>query len=119
MLEISKTFGFEAAHVQPTAPPGHPNARVHGHSFVAEVTLEGHADGARGMIRDFGEVEAAAQAVRERLDHRFLNDVEGLGAPTLENLSRWIYDAIKPALPELSRVTVSRPALGQSCTYRP
>ncbi len=36
MLEITKSFAFEAAHFQPNAPAGHPNARLHGHSFMAE-----------------------------------------------------------------------------------
>ena len=31
--------------------------------------------------------------IRELLDHRLLNEIEGLGDPTLENLARFIYDA--------------------------
>jgi len=119
MLTLTKSFGFEAAHYQPGAPEGHPNRRVHGHSFVGEVTLHGEPGDARGMIRDFEEIEAALATLRDGLDHHFLNEIEGLGAPTLENLTRWIYRELKPALPELAEVTVRRPALGQSCTYRP
>ena len=69
------------------------------------------------MIRDFGEVDAVLKTVRELLDHRLLNDVEGLGAPTLENLARFIYSKAKDKLPEVARVKIARPSYGQSCTY--
>ncbi len=118
MLEITKSFTFEAAHFQPNAPAGHPNARVHGHSFHAEVTLAGEADPVHGMVRNLDDVEAAIAGVREALDHHLLNDVEGLTRPTMEMLCMWIYARLKGGLPELVAVTIRRPSLGQSCTYR-
>jgi 6-pyruvoyltetrahydropterin/6-carboxytetrahydropterin synthase len=118
MLEITQSFAFEAAHIQPGAPAGHPNARVHGHSFVAEVTLAGKPD-SHGMIRNFDDVEAALRDVRADLDHHFLNDVPGLERPTLEALSVWIFDRLRAALPQIVAVTVRRPSMGHSCTWRP
>ena len=75
-MRIYKEFGFEAAHFLPSAPPGHPNARVHGHSFRARVTIEGEPDGKTGLIMNLADVDAALGDVREALDHRLLNDVE-------------------------------------------
>lgn len=118
MLEITKTFAFEAAHYQPGAPPGHPNARVHGHSFLAEVTLAGDPDPVHGMVRNLDDVETAMAGIRATLDHRLLNDVAGLERPTMEMLCLWIFERLKAELPEISAVTVRRPSLGQSCTYR-
>lgn len=117
MLEITQSFVFEAAHLQPGAPIGHPNARVHGHSFVAEVTLAGEPD-EHGMIQDFDVFTAALNDTREALDHHFLNEVEGLEKPTLEQLCVWIYRRLQPTLPAISAVTVRRPTLNHSCTYR-
>jgi 6-pyruvoyltetrahydropterin/6-carboxytetrahydropterin synthase len=118
MLEITKSFAFEAAHFQPNAPAGHPNARLHGHSFMAEVTLAGAPDPVHGMIRNLDDVEAALREVREALDHRLLNDIAGLEKPTMESLTVWIFARLKPTLPEIVAVTIRRPSLGQSCTYR-
>ena len=118
MLEITKTFSFEAAHFQPNAPLGHPNARVHGHSFIADVTLAGEPDAVHGMIRNLDDVEAALAGVRAELDHQLLNEVKGLKFPTMEMLCQWIFDRLKPGLPEIVAVTIRRPSLGQSCTYR-
>jgi 6-pyruvoyltetrahydropterin/6-carboxytetrahydropterin synthase len=118
MLEITQSFAFEAAHVQPGAPPGHPNARIHGHSFVAEVTLRGTPD-EHGMIRNFDAVAAALADAQRALDHQFLNDVPGLEKPTMESMAVWIHDRLKPVLPEIAGVTMRRPSLGHSCCYRP
>ena len=115
MIEISQTFSFDAAHHLGAGAPE--NRRLHGHSFYVEVTLRGEPDPATGFLRDFGEVDAALKAVRALLDHRLLNEVEGLTNPTLENLARFIFHAAKGQLPEVARVKISRPSYGQSCIY--
>lgn len=117
-MEIAFRFGFDAAHRFDHFPEGHPNRSLHGHSFQVEVGLEGEPDAATGFIADFGDVEAKCAEVRRRLDHRMLNDIDGLQRPSLENLARWIWAALAPALPALSRVTVRRDSAGQSCTLR-
>jgi len=115
MIEISQTFSFDAAHHLGAGAPE--NRRLHGHSFYVEVTLRGEPHAATGFLRDFGEVDAALKAVRAILDHRLLNEVEGLANPTLENLARFIFQAAKRSLPEVVRVKISRPSYGQSCVY--
>ena len=114
MLEISQSFGFDAAHHLDAGAPE--NRRLHGHSFQAEVTLRGQA-GANGFLRDFGEVDAVLKTIRDSLDHHLLNEVEDLGTPTLENIARYIFTQAKAGLPEVARVTVRRPSYGQTCTY--
>ena len=114
MVEISQEFTFDAAHFLDGAPE---YRRMHGHSFYVEVTLRGEADPATGFLRDLGEVNAALAIIRETLDHRLLNDVEGLGKPTLENLAKFIFTRAKAALPEVARVKLRRPTYGQTCTY--
>ena len=118
MMSITKEFRFDAAHFLPTAPKGHPNSRMHGHSFVVQLTLEAEPDPVKGWIRDFAEVERAIGDLRERLDHHTLNDIKGLELPTLERLARFIIDDLRQALPEIAAVTVRRDSLGESCTYR-
>ncbi len=81
------------------------------------MVLRGEPDAATGFLRDFGEVNRVLAAIREGLDHRLLNEVEGLGVPTLENLARHIYVHAKAALPEVVRVKLRRPSYGQTCVY--
>jgi 6-pyruvoyltetrahydropterin/6-carboxytetrahydropterin synthase len=113
--EISLQFSFDAAHHLGAGAAE--NRRIHGHSFYVEVTLRGEPDPATGFLRDFGAFDRALKAIRETLDHRLLNEVEGLSNPTLENLAQYIYAKATAALPEVARVKISRPSYGQSCTY--
>lgn len=115
MIEISQEFGFDAAHFLGVG--GAENRRMHGHSFYVEVTLRGEAGAVTGILRDFGEIDAALKAIRADLDHHLLNEVDGLGVPTLENLARYIFVRAKAALPEVARVRIRRPSYGQSCVY--
>lgn len=115
-MEIAYRFGFDAAHRIAHFPDGHPNHRLHGHSFQVEVALEGER-GAEGFVVDFGEVEAECARVRVSLDHRLLNEIRGLETPTLENIAVWIWKELQPRFPQLARVTVRRDSCGQSCTY--
>ena len=115
MIELSQRFSFDAAHH--LGAGASENRRLHGHSFYAEVTLRGEPDPETGFLRDFGQIDATLKQVRELLDHRLLNEVEGLGNPTLENIARFIHARAKLALPEVVRVRVERPSYGQTCTF--
>ena len=115
--EIAFRFGFDAAHRFDHFPDGHRNRAIHGHSFQVEVAVAGEPLAHSGFIADFDEIEHACATVRARLDHRMLNDVDGLSQPSLEHIARWIWLALLPALPGLCRVTVRRDSAGQSCTF--
>jgi len=116
-MEIFKEFTVEAAHRLPFVPEGHKCARLHGHSFRIAVYVGGAVDGKLGWVMDFADIKAAWRPVFELLDHRYLNDVEGLENPTSENLARWIWNRLRPGLPGLSRVVV-RETCTSGCEYR-
>lgn len=106
-FELRKQFTFEAAHRLDRLPPDHPCSRLHGHRYRVTLLLRGPLDPVRGWIRDTAEIKSAFRPHLERLDHHFLNDIEGLEVSTCEKLSQWIYDRVRPQIPELVRVVVS------------
>ena len=116
MWELTKSFRFEAAHSLPGTTLGNASMEIHGHSFRAEVSVRGTPDLATGMVLDLGLLERGMSEVRNKLDHRLLNDVEGLGPPTLENLASLIWDYVQHA-GHVTRVSVHRDSCGESCTY--
>jgi 6-pyruvoyltetrahydropterin/6-carboxytetrahydropterin synthase len=116
-MEIFKEFTFEAAHRLPNVPPGHKCARLHGHSYRVALHVAGPVGEQSGWIMDFADLKDAWQPLHERLDHRYLNEVEGLANPTSENLARWVWRALRPALPQLCQVVV-RETCTSGCVYR-
>jgi 6-pyruvoyltetrahydropterin/6-carboxytetrahydropterin synthase len=119
MYEISQRFFFDAAHTLRREIEAEGSRRVHGHTYHAEVSVRGEPKGESGMVLDLGHVRREVEALREKLDHHFLDEVQGLGIPTLENLCAFIWVELKPRIPGLAAVTVERQAIGDKCVYRP
>jgi 6-pyruvoyltetrahydropterin/6-carboxytetrahydropterin synthase len=118
MWEVTKSFYFDAAHTLSGKMLGVRAEEIHGHSFRAEVAVEGTPDPATGMVLDLGRLDEAVAALRTRLDHKLLNKIEGLGKPTLENLARYICEQLASIGP-ITRVTITRESCAEACTYRP
>ncbi len=116
-MQLRKTLRFESAHRLPRLPATHKCARLHGHSFVAEVAVEGEVDPRFGWVIDFATLSAACDPLVEALDHRYLNEVEGLENPTSENLAIWFWDRLAPRLPGLCEIVVAE-TCDLRCVYR-
>ncbi len=116
-VRLSKSFGFEAAHWLPCFPEGHKCRRMHGHSFRVDVIVEGELDPAVGYLIDFADIKRATEPLERALDHRCLNEIEGLENPTSEMVAAWIWARLKPALPMLSEVVVHETCTS-TCHFR-
>lgn len=103
-MEIFREFTFDAAHRLENLPEGHKCARLHGHTYRLRVYVSGPVDTRVGWIVDFAQIKAAAAPVIEQVDHRLLNEIDGLDQPTTERLCVWLWDRLKPALPGLARI---------------
>jgi 6-pyruvoyltetrahydropterin/6-carboxytetrahydropterin synthase len=116
-LELFKQFTFEAAHRLPHVPPGHKCARLHGHSFAVALHVRGPVGAESGWVMDFGDIKRAFQPLLDRLDHNYLNEIDGLENPTSEVIARWIWRRLKPGLPLLAEI-VLRETCTSGCIYR-
>jgi 6-pyruvoyltetrahydropterin/6-carboxytetrahydropterin synthase len=65
---------------------------------------------------DFAELKLKFKPVYEQLDHHYLNDIPGLENPTSENIAKWIWHQLKPALPQLSKIEI-RETCTSGCIY--
>src|SRR3954463_2510430 len=117
VVELTKEFTFEAAHSLPNVPKGHKCARLHGHSFRVEVTVRGAVDEKTGCVMDFGELKEKFRPLEEALDHRYLNEVPGLENSTSENIARWIWQKLKPTVPQLHQITIHETCTSK-CLYK-
>ncbi|GAC1353005.1 MAG: 6-carboxytetrahydropterin synthase QueD [Polyangiales bacterium] len=105
-VRLVHEFKFEAAHRLPRVPAGHKCARLHGHSFKVELTVEGPVNPDTGWFIDFSALHEAWLPLFTQLDHNYLNEIEGLENPTSEVLAHWIWQRMRPTVPSLSRVTL-------------
>lgn len=104
--EIFREITFESAHRLPQVPEGHKCGRLHGHSYRARVWVRGEVDPQLGWFMDLGVLREKLEPVRLALDHRYLNEIEGLENPTSEVVARWMWERLAPALPGLVRIEI-------------
>lgn len=105
-VHVWHRFRFEAAHVLPNVPKGHQCGRMHGHGF--EIVLHANQDltPQDHMSVDFDFLASEWSVLGELLDRSCLNRIIGLENPTSEMIAKWIWDRLKPRIPQLSWVTV-------------
>jgi 6-pyruvoyltetrahydropterin/6-carboxytetrahydropterin synthase len=132
---LRKTFRFEASHILPK----HPGkcSRLHGHSWVLHVEVEGKINKDTGFVMDFADMSKAVKPLIEKMDHKHLGSwnvpwtgldlspnvwlehnphwaVGGLSEdfyPSSENLLIWIGDQLANA-----GLGWSKLALEETCT---
>ncbi|EPE37618.1 6-carboxy-5,6,7,8-tetrahydropterin synthase [Candidatus Photodesmus katoptron] len=109
--EIYKDFTFEAAHHLPNVPKGHKCGRLHGHSFLVRLYIQGNIDPNTGWLVDFSDIKKLFNPIYEQLDHFYLNEITGLENPTSEVLAIWIWRKLKPSLPILNKIEIK-----ETCT---
>ena len=96
-VRLVHEFRFEAAHRLPRVPAGHKCARLHGHSYIAEVAVSGEVEAAtgvpeEGMVCDFADLkEIWKHKCEPWLDHQFLNDTLPVPVTTAEWIALWIH----------------------------
>ncbi len=115
---ITKSFTLDAAHWLPEVPVGHKCGRMHGHTYIIVLGLEGALDPRLGWVQDYGEITQIFAPVYSELDHHCLNEIEGLENPTAEVMARWIFDRLRKELPLLADVTVCETPT-TTAVYRP
>ena len=94
------------AHHLPNVPDGHKCSRLHGHSFRVRVSVDGPVVHDTGWVMDFADVSSVVRPVINELDHRYLNEIDGVANPTSENVAIWLWQRLQPALPGLGAIEV-------------
>lgn len=114
-FEVSQEFFFDAAHTLEREIEAAGSRRIHGHTYHARATRIGPRDPVTGMVVDLGELRAHLKTVRELLDHHLLDEVPGLGKPTMENLCLFIARKLFELDFPVQVVEVWRTAGGDHC----
>lgn len=101
MYELKVITRFAAAHR--LAMVGERCENLHGHNWKIEVTIAGEELDPAGVLLDFGVLKERVRGIVERLDHRFLNDLEPFAAdrqPSSERIAAFIARELEGTLTE-------------------
>ena len=115
-MKLFKEFSFEAAHKLPLVDKNHKCFNLHGHSFKVKITIEGPVN-ELGWVMDFSDIKKFCKPIIEELDHKYLNEIDGLDNPTSENIAVWIWQRLIQKLPELSSIEIME-TCNSGCEYR-
>ena len=82
---------------------------LHGHNWKVEVFVKGEQLDQTGLLMDFALIKKAAKEIIDRLDHKFLNELDYFSGinPSSENIAYFIYKSLEKELND-DRVRVSR-----------
>jgi 6-pyruvoyltetrahydropterin/6-carboxytetrahydropterin synthase len=103
-MMIFKQFTFDSAHYLPNVSDKHKCKSIHGHTYRLTVFIEGEVDAELGWVIDFAYVKTVVSDILGLIDHKLLNEVNGLENPTCEILAAWLWNKIKPRITMLKRI---------------
>ncbi len=110
MYEVTVKKTFSAAHR--ISDIGGKCEALHGHNFLVEVSVAAESLNVEGLLIDFRILKQWTEEVLDRLDHKFLNDLDYFKTrnPSSEQIARYLYDRIEERARKekahLARVTV-------------
>ena len=105
-MKVFKRFTIDAAHRLPDKP------ELHGHSYKVEVWFEGPV--VDGYVIREADLAALIEQVRNKLDHKYLNDI--ILVPTSENIAKFIWDEFA-ATRKIAKVVVYRESCEMGVEY--
>ena len=115
---LTRKYTFQAARKLTKIDPEHICANLHGHTFYVTIKIEGKLNPENDFVLDFFDIdEIFNKSIFNKLDHKYLNDLKGLGSPTTENIAIWIWNKLINPLNQLIEVSVFENDL-YGCTYK-
>lgn len=100
---------FDSAHWLPNVPAGHKCGAMHGHTYRIRIEVDGPVEPESGWVIDYADLKYCWSIVKAELDHRCLNEAEGLSNPTCELIAEWISKRLAP-IHGLSRIELRETA---------
>lgn len=106
-VALFRTFSFDAAHENRSPQASDRTRQLHGHTYEATVWVSGELDERLGWLIDFADVKANCKPVIDELDHRLLNDIDGITDSSLADVRHWLESRLAPVQPGFVRCEIS------------
>ena len=108
MFELKVVTRFAAAHQLKMVAKKCEN--LHGHNWKIEICVAGETLNDAGVLIDFGEIKTHIKEIMEKIDHRFLNELDDFNddnPPSSENIALYVAKELQQKIDD-SSVKVSR-----------
>jgi 6-pyruvoyltetrahydropterin/6-carboxytetrahydropterin synthase len=114
---LTKDFTFEAAQTLPKRRRATSAGGCTDTVSRSKFRSKGEVDPTVGWIYDHANISAAMKPLLKILDHSYINDIEGLENPTIENMAEWFWKKLEPLCPGLCEIVVHETPTAR-CIYR-
>lgn len=94
MFVLKIVTHFSAAHSLRDYPGD--CARLHGHNWQVEVSVEAASLDKSGIAIDFRDIKQHTKTIIKKLDHQYLNDISPFDKrnPTAEHIAQYFYQTL-------------------------
>ena len=104
---LTRKYTFQAARKLTKIDKDHICANLHGHTFHVTIKIQGPLNSENDFVMDFFDIDKIFnKSIFEKLDHKYLNNIEGLSSPTTEKLAKWIWNNLIDNLNILYEVSI-------------
>ena len=113
---LTRKYTFQAARKLTKINPDHICANLHGHTFHITIKIEGPLNNKNDFVMDFFDIDKIFNdSIFKSLDHKCLNDIDGLDSPTTENLAIWIcLDSGRSEDTTITEISIKKSVSGQN-----
>ena len=107
-MKIYRTYRAHCARYIPTLDDGHICKEMHGHTFNIVVSVDGPINEKTGFVIDFFDLDKIVKKeVISIIDHKVLNDIDGLSNPSTEHLAIFVWNKLVSQIDHLSKIAIS------------
>ena len=105
-MVVYKEYYINSARYLPGVEKGHICGKLHGHTYNIKIYVKGPVDEKTGFVIDAFDIDKYFNKIHSQIDHKVLNDIQGLENPTSENICIWIWDKLIKDLPILYKIEI-------------
>ena len=105
-MVIYREYYINSARFLPNLEDGHICSKLHGHTYNIKIHVKGPVNEETGFVMDVFDIDSHFNKIHKLIDHKVLNDIEGLENPTSENICIWIWSKLIKEIPNLHKIEI-------------
>ena len=105
-MVIYREYYINSARFLPNLDKGHICSKLHGHTYNIKIYVKGNLNKSTGFVMDVFDIDKYFKKIHIQIDHKILNEIDGLENPTSENICIWIWNRLINDIPNLYKIEI-------------